>query len=151
LVFAYVPAQLVGTEFKETLYLPISSPAYEQFFYTPMLGSTQTGFSDAFASFWYFGSLKFFLIAFCMQKLWWAARAGSFMAQLLYMLLPMNALEAITHSTQNFVSPWVHIAIFLLPGSISPVAHPAPRLRGMDSEPPPPARGSSNLASLPGG
>jgi hypothetical protein len=153
LVFAYVPAQLVGTEFKETLYLPISSPAYEQFFYTPMLGSTQTGFSDAFASFWYFGSLKFFLIAFCMQKLWWAARAGSFMAQLLYMLLPMNALEAITHSTQNFVSPWVHIAIFLLPGIyLARRRDPAPRLRGMDSEPPHlQLAGSSNLASLPGG
>ena len=133
--------------------MPISSLAYEQFLYTPMLGSTQTGFSDAFASFWYFGSLKFFLIAFCMQKLWWAARAGSFMAQLLYMLLPMNALEAITHSTQNFVSPWVHIAIFLLPGIyLARRRDPAPRLRGMDSEPPHPRlAGSSNLASLPGG
>ena len=116
LVFAYVPAQLVGTEFKEALYLPQSSPAYDEFFYTPALGSTVTGFSDAYASFWYFGCLKFFLIAYCMQKLWWAARGGSLVAQLLYMLLPVPALEAITHSTQNFISPWVHRAIFLLPG-----------------------------------
>jgi hypothetical protein len=115
LVFAYVPAQLVGSEIKDELYLPVSSPAYDEFFYTPALGSTLTGLSDAYASFWYVGCLKFFLIAFCMQKLWWWARSGSIVAQLLYMLAPMNALEAITHSTQNFVSPWVHMAIFLLP------------------------------------
>jgi hypothetical protein len=115
LVFAYVPAQIVGAGFKQALYLTVPSPAYEQSFYTPPMGSTLTGFSDAYASFWYLGCLKFFLIAFCMQKLWWYARGGSLMAQLCYMLLPIQALEAITHSTQNFVSPWVHIAIFLLP------------------------------------
>jgi hypothetical protein len=115
LVFSYVPAQLVGSGFKEALYLPISSPEYEEFLYTPMMGSTLTGFSDAFESFWYFGCLKFFLIAFCMQKLWWAACAGSLRSQLLYMLLPVGAMEAITHSTQSFVSPWIHMAIFLLP------------------------------------
>jgi hypothetical protein len=115
LVFAYVPAQLIGSDFKQALYLPISSPAYEQYFYTPPMGSTLTGFSDAYASFWYFGCLKFFIIAFCMQKLWWHAREGSFLAQICYMLLPIQALEAITHTTQNFLSPWVHMAIFLLP------------------------------------
>jgi hypothetical protein len=126
LMYAYVPAQLVGTEFKEALYLPQStnwrntsaatSPAYDEFFYTPVPGSTVTGFADAYASFWYFGCLEFFGIAYCMQKLWWAARGGSFVAQLLYMLMPINALEAITHGTDAFVVPWVHMAIFLLPG-----------------------------------
>jgi hypothetical protein len=115
LVFAYVPAQLIGSEFKQALYLPTPSPVYEQFFYTPPIGSTVTGFSDAFGSFWYFGCLKFFLVAFCMQKLWWSARSGSMMAQIFYMLLPIYALESITHTTQNFLSPWVHMAIFLLP------------------------------------
>jgi hypothetical protein len=133
LVFAYVPAQLVGTEFKEALYLPQSSPAYDEFFYTPTLGSTVTGFSDAFASFWYFGCLKFFAIAYCMQKLWWAARGGSLVAQLLYMLLPVPALEAITHSTQTFISPWVHMAIFLLPGIyLARRRGTAPQPRGED-------------------
>jgi hypothetical protein len=118
LVFAYVPAQLVGAELKSSLYLPLAVPAYEEFLYTPPLGSTQTGFSDAYQSFWYFGCLKFFLIAFVMQKLWWAARDGNLLAQLLYMLMPMAALEAITHTTQNFVGPWVHIGIFLLPAML---------------------------------
>jgi hypothetical protein len=129
LVFTYVPAQLVGTEFKEALYLPQFSPAYDEFLYTPTPGSTLTGFSDAYASFWYFGCLEFFGIAYCMQKLWWAARGGSFVAQLLYMLMPMWALEAITHSTHAFGEPWVHIAIFLLPGIY------LARRRGTASEP----------------
>ena len=133
--------------------MPISSPAYEQFFYTPVLGSTLTGFSDAFASFWYFGCLKFFLIAFCMQKLWWAARGGSLMAQLLYMLMPIQALEAITHTTQNFLSPWVHMAIFLLPAIyLARRRVPAPRLQRSERQYPRSGlAGSANLAPLRGG
>jgi hypothetical protein len=115
LVFSYVPAQLVGAGFKAALYLPQSQPAFDEFFYIPPTGSTWTGLSDAFQSFWYFGCLKFFLIAFVMQKLWLAARDGNLTAQLLYMLLPVHALEAITHTTQYFLSPLVHLAIFLLP------------------------------------
>jgi hypothetical protein len=115
LVFSYVPAQIVGATMKNSLYINVESPVQEVFLYEPQLGTTYTGFSDAFQSFWYFGCLKFFLIAFIMQKLWWAARAGSLTAQLLYMLVPMQALEAVTHSTHSFVTPWVHIAMFLLP------------------------------------
>jgi hypothetical protein len=116
LVFAYVPAQVVGQSLKQSLYLPLPDPAFEEYFYTPPIGSTWTGLSDAFQSFWYFGTLKFFLIAFVMQKLWLAAQSGNMTAQLLYMLMPVYALEAITHTTQYFVGPWVHMAVFLLPG-----------------------------------
>jgi hypothetical protein len=115
LIFSYVPAQIVGADLKNALYLPESTPAYEEYFYVPLVGSTETGLSDAFRSFWYFGCLKFFLIAFVMQKLWLAARAGSITAELLYMLLPAWAMEAITHTTHYFVIPWVHISMFLLP------------------------------------
>jgi hypothetical protein len=118
LVFSYVPAQIVGRDIKEALYLPVSTPAYEEYFHTPAMGSTLTGLADAFQSFWYFGSLKFFLIAFVMQKLWLAAREGNLTAQLLYMLMPVYALQAITHATHYFVSPWIHIGIFLVPALI---------------------------------
>jgi hypothetical protein len=115
LIFAYVPAQLVGAEIKQAYYISLSQPVWEEFLYTPQTGTTLTGLSDAFQSFWYFGCLKFFLIAYVMQKLWLAARRGNMTAQLLYSLLPVHAMQAITHSTQNFVNPWVHLAIFLLP------------------------------------
>jgi hypothetical protein len=115
LVFAYVPAQLVGADLKQSFYISLPQPAFEEFFYTAAKGTTFTGLSDAFQSFWYFGCLKFFLIAYVMQKLWLAARCGGMTAQLLYMLLVVHAMEAITHTTQNFVNPWVHITLFLMP------------------------------------
>jgi hypothetical protein len=87
IVMSYVPAQLVGKEVKESL----------------------------FQSFWYFGCLEFFVVAFIMQRLWSAARGGSLMAQLLYMLFPVEAMQVITHDTNHFVDPWIHMAIFLLP------------------------------------
>ena len=120
LIFSYVPAQLVGADFKNALYLPSADPATEEYLwaYTPIPGSTPTGVSDAFQSFWYFGCAEFFLIAFIMQKLWYAARNSNLTAQLLYMLLPAPALEAITHTTHYFVAPWVHMALFLAPALI---------------------------------
>jgi hypothetical protein len=127
LVFAYVPAQIVGRDIKESLYINLPQPAMDDYSYRPALGSTWTGLSDAFQSFWYFGCLKFFLIAFVMQKLWLAATKGNLTAQILYMLLPVHAMETITHSTHNFVDPWFHIAIFLIPALM--LARPARRRR----------------------
>lgn len=115
MVFAYVPAQLVGSGIKESLFIALPQPALEEFFYQPAIGSTWTGLSDAFQSFWYFGCLKFFVIAYVMQKFWLAARGGNLTAQLAYMLIPVYALETITHSTQRFLDPWVHLAVFFLP------------------------------------
>lgn len=115
LVFAYVPRQLVGDDIKNELYLPLGDVALEEYQYTGPAGSTVTGLSDAFQSFWYFGCLEFFLIAVIMQKLWLAARSGNMTAQLLYMLLPVQAMQAVTHYTNNFLLPWPHMAIFLLP------------------------------------
>jgi hypothetical protein len=115
IVFSYVPAQIVGADTKQSLTFPLSQPAVEEYLYVPVPGSTWTGLSDAFLSFWYFGSLKLLLIAYIMQTLWLAARGGNMTAQLLYMLMPVFALEAITHSTQYFLVPWIHLAIFLLP------------------------------------
>src|SRR5262249_34386783 len=63
LVFNNVPAQLVGADLKNSLYIPVPTPVYDVFLYEPDRGTTYTGLSDAFQSFWYFGCLKFFLIA----------------------------------------------------------------------------------------
>lgn len=115
LVFAYVPAQLVGSSIKESLLIALPEPSQDEFFYKPAIGSTWTGLSDAFQSFWYFGCLKFFLIAYFMQKFWLAARGGNLTAQLAYMLVPVYAMEAITHTTQRFLDPWPHLAVFFLP------------------------------------
>jgi hypothetical protein len=144
LVFGYVPAQIVGRELKESLYLPIPDVGLDRYSYSPPTGSTSTGLADAFQSFWYFGCLKFFVIAVIMRKLFIAARAGNITAQLLYVLLPVFALEAITHTTQYFVSPWVHLTIFLLPALL--LARRRSRQRRSDRAPRPIAL--SNIARV---
>jgi len=118
LVFNYVPAQIVGTEIKESLYLTlpdISLLAEKYYGYTANFGSTVTGMVDCFGSFWYFGAMKFFVIAYVMQLLYRYSRNGNTLALVLYLFMMTMALHAITHSTGWFVSPWIHITIFWLP------------------------------------
>jgi hypothetical protein len=115
LVFNYVPAQLVGHDFKEFLIIDIGDSAFSHFGYTSNVGTTETGMSDAFGSFWYFGSLKFFLIGYLLSITYRSAMAGNVTAQICYMIVIPYSLHAITHHTQWFFSPWVHMAIFLLP------------------------------------
>lgn len=113
LVFNYVPAQLFGSEFKESLYIPIS-PQGDPYYDAPG-GATNTGMLDAFASFWYFGFVKFFFAAYFVSRIYYSAKMGSFMFQILYMVSLTPALHVITHHTQTLPSAWVHMALFLLP------------------------------------
>lgn len=116
LVFNYVPAQLLGSEFKQSLTIPVEEvDTYLMYGHSPRLGSTITGLVDAFGSFWFFGCLKFFVIGFVLRRLYQAAVEGHFVARLLYMLIITSALHTITHHTQWFVSPWLHISVFLVP------------------------------------
>jgi hypothetical protein len=111
LVFNYVPAQFVGRDFKESLMFPV----VEDRDYDPLTGTTETGMTDAFVSFWYFGAIKFFLIAYMLGRVYRAAMAGSAFAQILYTLSAATSMMVITHHTQWIISDWVQMAIFLLP------------------------------------
>lgn len=117
MIFNFVPAQIVGREFKQALMIDVGSenPAYDEFSYIPHTGTTLTGFSDAFASFYYFGCVKFLVIAVILRKLLLGAYAGSIASQLFYVMLMGPALLSITHHTQWFFSCWLHVAIFVLP------------------------------------
>lgn len=116
LVFNWVPAQIVGKEFKEALIINVGgNPFYEEFRYIPHTGTTLTGISDAFASFSYFGALKFFLIALIMRRFYLGAWTGNLACQMFYVLLLGPSLLAITHHTQWFFSTWLHVAVFVLP------------------------------------
>ncbi|MDX6752569.1 hypothetical protein SH611_22445 [Geminicoccaceae bacterium 1502E] len=115
IVFAYVPAQFLGESFKRSLMLPTTEPAYDAFSHIPYTGTTPTGFSDAFQSFWFFGALVFFGFSRLMRICYDHATRGEFVFQYLYLVLMKDALHAITHSTSWFVSSWVYIALFSLP------------------------------------
>jgi hypothetical protein len=121
LVFEYVPAQLVGRGVKNALmidwatYVSSGGAAQQSFGYENGKGVTPSGLTDCFSSFWYFGCIKFFLIAYVMRRLYLSGLQGNFAWQLVYGLMLSNALEAITHNTSWFLSPWVYLAFFLLP------------------------------------
>jgi hypothetical protein len=112
LVFNYVPAQLVGEKLKESLRFELPSMGRE---YNPLTGTTETGMADAFASFWYFGALKFFLLSYLVHRIWVSANKGEMSAQLVYSLSIVPAMHAISHQTDWALMVWVHMLIFLLP------------------------------------
>lgn len=112
LVSNFVPAQLVGEELKESLKFQLPSAGLE---YNPWTGSTETGMADAFASFWYFGALKFLLLSYVVRRIWVSANTGEFAAQFVYSLSIVSAMHAISHQTDWVVSVWVHMLVFMLP------------------------------------
>jgi len=67
--FRYVPAQFLGAEFKSSLMIDVTNVAAWVYMHEPKLGSTDTGVSDSFMAFWFFGPLVFFLVARIMGKL----------------------------------------------------------------------------------
>jgi hypothetical protein len=112
-VKAYIPAKSWERISRELL-IPLDA-AYREFSYVSHTGTTYTGMSDAFASFWYFGAIKFFIIAYVMAKLYRSALHGHLVAQILLMLIFRGALEAITHTTDRFFIEWIKWAAFLVP------------------------------------
>lgn len=116
LVHSYVPAQLVGPALKEALY--IRTPLRYSIDYEPAPGTTPTGMMDSFASFSYFGCLKFALVAALLAGIYACAMQGNTAMQLLYMLSVMPAMLVVTHFTNEIVIAWVHIAFFMIPGLV---------------------------------
>lgn len=112
-VFAYVPAQLVGYEFKYSLMIDL--PNDFEIDYNWSVGTTSTGMADAFTSFWYFGAIKFFVIALFMGVIYASSVRGHTAMQLTYMLSMIPSLQAITHFTNEMVIAWIHMAVFLGP------------------------------------
>ncbi|KAB2700171.1 hypothetical protein F9K79_04535 [Ochrobactrum sp. Kaboul] len=111
-VFTYVPAQFVGSQIKDSLYLSTPKPDRN---YNPLTGTTETGLIDAFSSFWYFGALKFLLLAWVIRRLWETAMAGEMLGQLIYMFSIVPAMHAISHQTDWVITVWIHMALFLIP------------------------------------
>jgi len=111
----YVPGQWIGYELKNALIINFGDPARQVFGYRPYIGTTPTGLSDAYLSFWYFGAVKFLFIGLIMSRWYRAAVQGGFVAQLVVVLTITPALHAITHMTHWFFVVFLQLAIFLLP------------------------------------
>jgi hypothetical protein len=115
-VFRYVPAQFLGRDIKESLMFDLpESAAKDMFGYRRTPGATPTGLSDSFAAFWFFGAGVFFVISRIMATLYLAAVRQHRIAQILYLVSITSALQAITHVSWWFFTPWIQYFMFLLP------------------------------------
>jgi hypothetical protein len=112
LVFNFVPAQLVGPTVKQQFMLQMPLMARD---YDPIIGTTETGMADAFQSFWYFGALKFYLLAYLVRRIWVSANQGEFSAQFTYLLSIVPSMHAISHQTDWVLMIWVHMLMFAAP------------------------------------
>jgi hypothetical protein len=120
-VFTYVPAQIFGSENKNSLYInrEIAQDNRNKltliYNYTKKPSTTVTGFTDSFVSFWYFGSFVFFLISFVVNSIYISAVQGNIAAQIVYLNIIVSALLIITHNTSSFYTPFPHMVFFILP------------------------------------
>jgi len=130
-VFQFLPGQWIGHDLKQALMLHFDNDAQTSSDYVPHFGSTVTGLSDAFQSFWYFGAIKFFLAGLIMRRWYQAGVNGNIAAQMILMLIISDSLQLITHSSQGFYMGFIELAAFLLPvlffARTKPVRYGAPR------------------------
>ena len=113
-VYNYVPAQIVGRGLKKSLMLKptdldMKTLVEERYGHHFKLGTTTTGYKDAFGSFGWFGGIKFLLIGLIMGTLYRHAIHGSFFGQLLYVYLLTKGMQCVSHGTNGIlVRGWIY-------------------------------------------
>ena len=111
----YIPGQWIGHDNKAALMVSLDNSVRNYFDHTAHTGTTLTGLSDAFQSFWYFGAIKFILIALIVSRWYRAAMQNNLAGQLVMILSITPALHAITHSTHSFFVIFLQLLVFVLP------------------------------------
>ncbi len=118
-VFRFVPAQLLGKDFKDSLMIGGRQRDYGDFvadilgFELPV-GSTVTGIGDSFNQFGYFGCLFFGALGYLFKTLWAAAnQPNGIVAQILYTQVATSAMRAVTHQTVDFLPGFIYGTIFI--------------------------------------
>ena len=120
-VFNYVPAQVVGPDFKKSLKYEsdtsiVDELAEERYGHIFRTGSTVTGYKDAFGSFGWFGFIKFGLIGYLMGALYRHAMGGAFLGQLLYIYALTKAMQCVSHGSNDIlIRVWVYFFAFGYP------------------------------------
>lgn len=119
LVFRFVPAQLLGREFKDSLMMGEGFRDLGEFVedtmgFKPPTGSTMTGLADSFNQFGYWGCLVFAVMAYLFKNLWTAAnKPDGTGAQILYIQVMTSAMRALTHQTLDFLPGFLYSGIFI--------------------------------------
>jgi hypothetical protein len=118
-VFRYIPAQFLGSEFKNSLYLGSKDSDFdlnEIYGYKIPEGSTLTGIGDSFTQFDYFGCLFFGFMATLFKIIWHKAYIyNDRLYQIVYMTICPYAMFSVTHGTVNFIPDLVYASLLLFP------------------------------------
>lgn len=118
LMFRFVPAQILGPAFKESLMIRRGGEGVQRELagmdYINPAGSTVTAMGDSFQQFGYWGCGFFIVLGAFFRRLWRAASQQKWLfAQLLYMQCCTSAMRAVTHWTLDFLPGLFYNAIFL--------------------------------------
>jgi len=119
IVFRFVPAQILGENFKNSLMIGghernLGDFVEDAFAFKVPMGSTVTGLADSFNQFGYFGCLVFAAISYLFKNLWAAAyQPNGTVAQILYIQITTSAMRALTHQTIDFLPGFLYSAIFI--------------------------------------
>lgn len=112
-VHSYVPGQFIGARLKADMMIDLRN-VRDMYGFQWHVGTTSTGFADAFRSFWYFGSMLFFVIGRILRYWMYRAQSGDLLGAAMIMLLLPESLLAITHSTHSFFLAFVSLFVFLI-------------------------------------
>lgn len=112
LVRQTVPKAIVGEEAKQAMLVKTEYSSLTR--NLTASGMTMTGYFDAFASFGFFGFIKFGLIGFIMGLIW-RGRLYSERMLVLYLSMITPALHLFTHSSGYFVCSYVLFLVMAYP------------------------------------
>lgn len=107
-VFQYVPAQLLGKEFKQSLQFNNETNLVGFYGYVSPIGTTPTGIGDSFMDFGFLGCLFFALMAYLYKTLWVSTiREKSIIGTLLYISLIDSGMVGITHGIGRSINEFI--------------------------------------------
>lgn len=107
-IFQYVPGQLVGREFKQSLQFNNNFDLVGYYGYQSHSGTTLTGIGDSFMDFGFFGCLFFALMAYLFKTLWISTvQERKIISTLLYISLIDAAMLGVTHGIGWFVNQFI--------------------------------------------
>ena len=116
LTHQYVPAFIVGREFKNSLKLDTirtmaRDNSIDVYF---SRGATRTGFSDTFESFWFAGALVFGLMGLVGGVLYARVLQCNLTMQFFYLILMSRYLVTVSHSTSTLIAYLPFLLITML-------------------------------------
>jgi uncharacterized membrane protein len=150
IVFRFVPAQIFGKEFKDSLMLGSTTErvavAHLDTSFETSVGSTLTGIGDSYEQFGWFGCLFFAALGALFKSIWTAAmQPKTLFAQVFYIMICSSAMRSVTHQTVDFLPGMLFQTIVL--GLAFMYARVPPKL--LTRDPQVPGRGVARVTQVP--